>query len=379
MITKHKRSTAGHHLAGKIYCMKAIKIILVICLLSSCKSKWEKTQPAVEKISESVYASGIIKSRHQYQVFSKVNGLIVSIPVTEGDTVKKGDPLMVILNETAKLNAENAALSANYARVSANEDKLNELKVNIDLAKNKQSNDSLLMVRQRRLWQQQIGSQQQVEQTELGYKSSLTAYNVAVFKYNDLQKQLRFAASQSGKNLEITTTQKNDYIVKSDIDGRVYSLLKKAGEMVNTQNPVAVIGAANDFYLELQADEYDIARIKLGQKVFITLDSYKGQAFEAVVEKIYPIMNERSRSFTVDARFITEPPVVYPNLTLEANIVIQTKDKALTIPRNYLLEDDYVMLENKEKKKVVTGVKDYQKVEIISGLTAGDVIIKPAP
>lgn len=359
--------------------MKAIKIILVICLLSSCKSKWEKTQPAVEKISESVYASGIIKSRHQYQVFSKVNGLIVSIPVTEGDTVKKGDPLMMILNETAKLNAENAALSADYARVSANEDKLKELKVNIDLAKNKLSNDSLLMTRQRRLWQQQIGSQQQVEQAELVYKSSLTAYNVAVFKYNDLQKQLHFAASQSGKNLEITTTQKNDYIVKSDIDGRVYSLLKKAGEMVNTQNPVAVIGAVNDFYLELQADEYDIARIKLGQKVFITLDSYKGQAFEAVVEKIYPIMNERSRSFTVDARFITEPPVVYPNLTLEANIVIQTKDKALTIPRNYLLEDDYVMLENKEKKKVVTGLKDYQKVEIISGLTAGDVIIKPAP
>lgn len=359
--------------------MKAIKIILVICLLSSCKSKWEKTQPVVEKISESVYASGIIKSRHQYQVFSKVNGLIVNIPVTEGDTVKKGDPLMVILNETAKLNTENAALSAAYASVSANEDKLNELKVNIDLAKNKLNNDSLLLARQRRLWQQQIGSQLQVEQAELAYRSSLTNYNVALYKYNDLQKQLRFTASQSGKNLEISTTQKNDYIVKSDIDGRVYSLLKKAGEMANTQNPVAIIGAAHDFYLELQADEYDIARIKLGQKVFITLDSYKGQAFEAVVEKIYPFMNERSRSFTVDARFITEPPVVYPNLTLEANIVIQTKDKALTIPRNYLLEDDYVMLENKEKKKVVTGLKDYQKVEIISGLSSGDVIIKPAP
>lgn len=359
--------------------MKAIKVILVILLLSSCKSKWEKTQPVVEKISESVYASGIIKSRYQYQVFPKVNGLIVRIPVTEGDTVKKGDPLLVIQNETARLNAENAALSAAYATVSSNENKLNELKVNIDLTRIKATNDSLLLARQRRLWQQQIGSQLQVEQAELAYKSSVTAYNVAVYKFNDLQKQLHFAASQSGKNLEISTTQQNDYIVKSDIDGKVYSILKKNGEMVNTQNPVAIIGDAHNFYLELQADEYDIARIKPGQKVFITLDSYKGQAFEAVVEKIYPIMNERSRSFTVDARFVTEPPVIYPNLTLEANIVIQTKDTALTIPRNFLLEDDYVMLENKEKKKVVTGLKDYQKVEIISGLTTGDVIIKPAP
>ncbi|MBO9731274.1 MAG: efflux RND transporter periplasmic adaptor subunit [Chitinophaga sp.] len=358
--------------------MKVIQVILVVCLLCSCKSKWEKTQPVTEKISESVYASGIIKSRHQYQVFSKVTGPIISIPVTEGDTVRKGEPLMVIQHETAKLNTENAALSAAYASVNANEDKLNELKVNIELARNKLSNDSLLLARQRRLWEQQIGSQQQLEQAQLAFKSSRTAYEVAIYKYNDLQKQLRFAASQSGKNLQISNTQQDDYIIKSDIDGRVYSLPKKAGEMVSPQSPVAIIGSSNDFYLELQADEFDIARIKIGQKVFITLDSYKGQSFEAQVEKIYPIMNERSRSFTVDARFITIPPVVYPNLTLEANIVIQTKDKALTIPRNYLLEGDQVMLENKEKKKVVTGLKDYQRVEIISGLSSGDVIIKPA-
>ncbi|PSL43104.1 multidrug efflux pump subunit AcrA (membrane-fusion protein) [Chitinophaga niastensis] len=361
--------------------MKTMKIlfsaILVIFMLASCKSKWDKTQPVVENISESVYASGIIKSRHQYQVYSKVNGLIVSIAVTEGDTVKKGDPILKVLNETSELNTENARLSAAYAAVSANTDKLNELKINIDLAKVKLANDSLLLFRQRSLWQQQIGSLHQVEQAELAYKSSLTAYNAAVFKYNDLQKQLNFTAKQSSKNLQISTTMSNDYTVKSDINGKVYSVLKKAGEMVNTQAPVAIIGDASDFYLELQADEYDIARIRLGQKVLITLDSYKGQAFEATVEKIYPIMNERSRSFTVDARFVTQPPVIYPNLTLEANIIIQTKDKALTIPRNYLVEDAYVLLENKEKRKVTTGLKDYQKVEIVSGLTAGDVIIKP--
>lgn len=149
--------------------------------------------------------------------------------------------------------------------------------------------------------------------------------------------------------------------------------------MANTQTPVAVIGDAHHFYLELQADEYDIARIRVGQPVFVTLDSYRGRAFEAVVEKIYPIMNEKSRSFTIDAGFVKQPPVIYPNLTLEANIVIQTKEKALTIPRSYLQEGDYVMLENKQKRKVTTGLKDYQQVEIVDGLTAADVIIKPAP
>ncbi|MEO6285353.1 MAG: efflux RND transporter periplasmic adaptor subunit, partial [Dyadobacter sp.] len=147
--------------------------------------------------------------------------------------------------------------------------------------------------------------------------------------------------------------------------------------MVNTLNPVALVGDANDFLLELQIDEYDITRIKVGQKMLLTMDSYKGQIFQAVVSKVIPVMNERSKSFTVEAGFIKPPAVLYPNLTCEANIVIREKEKALTIPRNYLMPGDYVLLENNKKRKIVIGLKDYQKVEIISGLQGSDVIIMP--
>ena len=88
-------------------------------------------------------------------------------------------------------------------------------------------------------------------------------------------------------------------------------------------------------------------------------------------------MNERSKSFTVEAEFVNQPPTLFPNLTCEANIVIQQKDKALTIPRVCLVEDSYVLLANKERRKVTTGLKDYQKVEILSGLTTNDIILKP--
>lgn len=108
------------------------------------------------------------------------------------------------------------------------------------------------------------------------------------------------------------------------------------------------------------------------------MDSYKGMVFEAVVEKIVPLMNERSKSFTMEAAFVKQPPALYPNLTCEANIVIQEKEKALSIPRSYLLNDESVLLTNKERRKVTTGLKDYQKVEIVSGLTINDVIQKRA-
>ncbi len=346
-------------------------------LLSACKKQPEKTQPTMERITESVYASGIIKSKNQYQVYTTVAGLIQRILVKEGDVVKKGDPLFVIQSETAKLNAENAKLSADFADLNTRGDRLSELKGIIETTKSKMLNDSLLLMRQRGLWAQQIGSKVELEQRELAYTSSANNYESAVLRYKDLQKQLKFAAAQSQKLLSISKNIAQDYIIRSQSDGRVYSISKEVGEIVNTQSPVAIIGDAEDFVTELQIDENDIARIKKGQRVLLTLDSYKGQVFEATISKIDPIMNERSRTFTIEADFTQKPPTLYPNLTTEANIVIQSKEKALTIPRAYLLQDSLVILENKEQRRVEIGLKDYQKAEIISGLSANETILKP--
>ncbi len=80
------------------------------------------------------------------------------------------------------------------------------------------------------------------------------------------------------------------------------------------------------------------------------MDSYKNEVFEARVDRIIPFMNERSRSFTVEAVFITKPTALFPNLTVEANVIIQTKNDAITIPVDYLINDSLVMLSSGEKR-----------------------------
>ena len=351
--------------------------LFVPLLFTSCKKQAEKTQPKLERITESVYASGIIKSKNQYQVYATVNGLIQTILVKEGDVVKKGDPLFVVQNETSRLNTENAQLSADYADWNTQGDRLKELAGIIETARSKMLNDSLLVQRQRGLWAQQIGSKVELEQRELAYSSAANNYESAISRYKDLKKQLGFAAAQSKKLLAISKNIASDYIIRSQTDGRVYSISKEVGEIVNTQSPVAIIGDAKEFITELQIDENDIARVKIGQRVLLTLDSYKGQVFEASVFKIDPIMNERSRTFTIEANFTKMPPTLYPNLSTEANIVIQSKENALTIPRTYLIQDSLVLLANKEKRKVEVGLKDYQKAEILNGLSVQETILLP--
>ena len=356
----------------------AIKSVIVSLLLAtSCQSETEKISPTVESITESVYASGIVRSKNQYQVYAAANGLVQEILVKEGDLVKKGDPLIILLNESAQLNVANSRLAAEYAALEANRDKLTELKVAIDLSASQLQNDSLLAVRQRRLWSQNIGSRVELEQRELAYQQSKTNYEVAQIRFNDLKRQLEFASQQSRNNLRISSSLANDFMVKADTDGKVYKILKEKGEFVNTLNPVAVVGDANNFYVELSVDEYDIARIQEGQRVLMTMDSYQGELFEARVRQIEPLMSEQSRSFTINADFVKRPEVLFPNLSLEANIVIKAKDNALTIPRKYLIGDSTVLLSNGETKKVTTGLMDYQKAEIVSGLSKEDVLILP--
>jgi len=352
-------------------------LLLLSLLLISCKKKQESSKPTTENISESVYASGVIKTRNQYQVFATGNGILQEIFVTEGDTVKKGDALFSIKNETSILNKENAKLASDYAAANTNSDKLNELKINTELAKARMDNDLMQLQRQQNLWAQDIGTRNDVDQRELAYKNSVTNFEAAKLRLNDLQKQLLFTARQAQKNLAISSSMVNDFTVTSNANGKVYSLLKEKGEMVNMQSPVAVIGDAREFYLELQVDEYDIAKIRMGQTVLLSLDSYKGRVFEGAIIKIDPLMNERSRSFTVEANFVSRPDVLYPNLTVEANIVILTKQNVITIPRNYLVDDNYVLDEHNNKIKVTTGLKDYQKVEIVNGINAATTILKP--
>ncbi len=359
--------------------MKRYFFVGLAFFLFACKSKVEKIQPELSSITESIYASGKIRSENQYQAYVTVSGIISTVFVREGDSVKIGDPILSVFNEAQKLNKANAAASSVFSDYNANIEKLREGKSNMDMAQIKMKNDSVLLVRQRNLWAQQVGTKVELEQREIAYDNTRTNYYASMGRYLDLKRQLNYNSDQAKRNLQISERMEADYTLRSEVNGVVYSLLKKKGELVNPQAPAAIVGDSRLFVLEMQVDEFDITRIQKDMLVLVSMDSYKGQVFEARVSKINPIMNERSKSFLVEAVFVKQPDVLFPNISFEANILVRTKEKVLLIPRNYLVNDSMVMKANGEMQKVETGLKDYQKIEIISGLSENDELIKAQP
>ena len=357
----------------KVVCLASLPILL----LCGCGPKAETTTPKEESITESVYASGTVKSLNQYQVFATVTGTIDEILAQEGAMVKAGDPIIRLKSNTAALTSENARLSARYAEIDQNKNRLNELRLTAELAKAKMQNDSLLWIRQNSLYQQNIGTKAEWEQRKLSYENAKVSYQSASIRFQELARQINLAAEQARLNAAIASQQLQDFTIVSKIDGRLYQLQKVKGELVTPQMPIAIIGAADNFLIELEIDETDIARVQPGQRVLVTLSSYPDKVWEASVSEIRPIMNERSKLFALEAQFVKPPNTLFPNLTAEANIIIQSKEKTLTIPRIYLVNDSTVLLESGEKRTVKVGLKDYQKAEIVSGLVVTDVLVKP--
>lgn len=355
-----------------------VRIVMLLFIGSSfsCNKTKNSILPEIKNITESVYASGIIKSSGQYQVISKQSGVVQKIYVQEGMPIKKGDTLLVINSDNAKIATENARLVSLNSDYTVNSDKLMEAENALKLASKRLSNDSLLFVRQKNLWAKNIGSKINLEQSELSYENSKLNLLTATTRRNDLKRQLILASKQSKNNLEISKLTEEDFIIRSEMDGVVYKLHKLEGELVTNQTPLAVIGGAN-FTIELSIDENDIVKIKKGQKVIVRMDSYKSKVFEAVLTSIQPMMNDRTRSFTAEAQFSVVPPQLFPNLTAEANIVIQEKQKVLTIPRSYLINDSTVMLQGGKLVTIKVGLLDYNLVEVLSGINAQTKIELP--
>lgn len=357
---------------------KNIRFALVAALVGACGTDHETVTPTVGPITESVYASGVVKAAGQYQVFPTVTGTVLELLVSEGDTVKAGTPLLRIDDRSAGALSRSSAAQVRLLERNASEEGpvLAQLREAVEQAGDRFKLDSANFERQKALWAQGIGSRSEFEQRELAFTTSKASLNRAVKSLQETRDRLRTDLEVARNNSVINSAGNEDRTPRSLIDGVVYDLMVEPGELASPQRPVAVVGSATDLFLELEVDEKDIALMQVGQNVSVTLELYE-HAFDATVTRIIPLMDPRSRTFTVEARFKEAPPKLFPNITAEANILLRMKEDALTIPAGYLVDETHVLTGKDERRAVRTGLRDLERVEIIEGVDSSTVLYKP--
>ena len=356
----------------------AIWIVFLAICLTQCGTQNDKIYPTRTGLTESVYSSVTVQPDSLYQVYAAVGGILEKNLVEEGDIVQKGDPIAQIVNNTPRLNMENARLNLELARenYSGNNAVLSGMRDEIIAAQLKLKNDSANYYRQKKLWDQKIGSEVEFDSRKLAYELASSNLQVLTGNYERMKNELKTKLIQAENNYKTAMIATEDFTVTSKINGTVYELFKNQGELISSREPVAAVGSSDKFVIEMLVDEVDIVRIREGQKALITLDAYDTAVFEARINKIYPLKDERSQTFKIEALFINPPKVLYPGLAGEGNIIITQKEDVITIPKDYLIGGSKVRTED-GVVEVESGIETLDRVEIISGLDTKTYILRP--
>lgn len=355
--------------------------LFLLLLLFSCdpQTRQEGIKPRTTDITESVYASVLVKPEDAYSPQTTRPGIIKAIWVEEGQKVEKGQALFQVrVPSEIEKGLTNARLSLEESQeyYSGINNQLLNLESELQMQRDQIKQDSLALARQERLWKQNIGKKTELERAQLTYEINKNQYSILEKRYVQTRVRLENQYKKALNQFQAQKEQLIDYTVYSELSGTVYALHKKVGEFISTQEPFAEIGSSDHFLLEMEVDEVDITKMEVGDSVTIALDAYPNTVFLASTTKIFPKKDAVTQTFRLECHFIENPPKLYDGLSGEANIIIDRRKGVLVIPSEYLIQGERVLTREGEKK-VEVGLKNLQMVELLSGLDTGTVLLKP--
>ncbi len=207
---------------------------------------------------------------------------------------------------------------------------------------------------------------------------------------NDLTRQLAEAQlKQAELNLESAKQRLTDAVLTSPISGTVAELNVKVGEQVGAGGlkPAAVVSDLSSFHIDVGIDENNIGALQDQQPVVITVDALPDQTLTGRVDYLAPTATDNSGVVTYKVIISldkTDQPV-RGGMSANADIITDVRDNVLIVP-NWTIRIDrqtgksYVYVQRGDKVEeieIVTGLRNANESEVVSGLNEGEVLVVP--
>lgn len=359
---------------------KTLTLLLPLVLLLACGKKGQVVSPLKRDLTQAVYASGKIYPENGYKVFTKLPGYIQKIHVHIGDSIKIGQPLLTIRSEISDLNVNAAKNLYSLAQKNADENSplLSSMRNDVAALKAKYALDSVNYQRMLNLYKDNATSKQQLDIAKTQFDVSSQQYLKAFNAYMSTRDKLRIELENAKIQYEAQLSNQSDYTLASTVNGKVYDIVPKEGELVGSQFPLLEIGDATRYYIELSVDETDVGLLKAGQEVLYTIDAFKDQTFTGAVKEIYPRIAQGNKTSKVLATIELGTGLsVFSGMSVEANIIIARRTAVLVIPRECLFSSNKLILSSGDTVVVQKGAEDLQYIEIVSGIEETSEVIKP--
>lgn len=304
------------------------------------KSKAAEALVSVAAVKDTVFShflevQGNVDTKENLIVYPQFSGTLVALNVVAGQKVNKGQVLGKI---------DDGGLSQ----------QVSQLETQLALAKT-------TFERQKRLWDQKIGS-------EIQYLQAQT---------NMLSQQK--AVSQIKAQLAKT-------VITAPFTGVVDEIITERGSVVAPGQGIVRIVNLNNMYISTSVPESYIGKLKVGTTVDVELSSL-GKTYTGKIRQVANNINPNNRTFAIEVTVPNTDNLLRPNQVAKLKIVDYTTKNAIVVPTGVIQEDgdnkSYVYVADQataktgvaKKVMVKTGQSANNVTEIVSGLNANDLIV----
>ena len=332
------------------------------------------TVTAATETWPSIYeATGTVRARASAVISAKLMGYVREVKVQTGDRVREGQLLVTLDTRDLDVSSRRAEAVREEVRTTVPEtdSAVAAAKANLDLAQ-------VTFGRMQDLFQKTSISNQEFDESSAKLKAAQAAYEMARARRLQLNSKL----AQVDQEVRATEVTRSYADVLAPFAGVVVSKSVDPGSLALPGAPLFTIEREGPYRLEASVEESRLAAIRVGQPVSVALDS-PDRTFDARVSEIVPAVDAASRAYTVK---IDLPALQALRSGVFGRALFQLGSRSLlAIPagavtdrgqlQSVLVADSGIA----RTRLITTGQKVKDRIEVLSGLTAGEKVIFPVP
>lgn len=271
-----------------------------------------------------------LEAERDAEVVAKIGGVVEELLVEEGQRVEKGQVLARIDDDRLRLQVARA--EANLAQL-----------------------------------EQEYRRSKKLHEREL---ISAEAYESLAYQLDAMRAELQLA------KLELAHTE-----IRAPFAGVVAKRHVKLGNMLEQHAPAFRVTTYDPLVAKLHVPERELNKLEAGQPVNLSVDALPGRHFAGVVDRVSPVVDADTGTFTVTVAVKDEAGKLKPGMFGRIDIVYDVHENAVLVPRSAVVTEDakstvFVVRDGVAVRQLVTtGYTDNGSVEILEGIESGDHVI----
>jgi HlyD family secretion protein len=348
-------------------------------------------RPTRGPIVYKVVSTGRVMASARIQLGSIAIGKIARVNAGEGDEVKAGQVLVELVNDEQQAALAQAQASLLKARARVGQvKKVTQRSAQALVSESRSAYEQAVRQDERAklLFSSGAASQQQLDEAKRVLDAALSRLQQAEISFESAGPGgSDFSLSSAGvleaeAGLQAARARLEQMHIEAPADGVVLRRQVEPGDVVQPGRTLLILARTGTVELSVQADEKNMAALRIGQIAVASADALPEQSFDARVSFIAPAVD--SERGTIEVRLtVAKPPVgLRPDMTVSVNIEVERRARAVTIteqalrdlnsnrPWVFLVRDGRAV-----RREVRVGIRGDGIVEVLQGLSESNQVI----